>query len=68
MSVCIQLVLVALQVSCFAYLQVDRAFSLYCTIDPLANTLGINIYQFTQFLRDTDMTDAHVSAWRQSTY
>lgn len=41
--------------------QVDRAFSLYCTIDPLAGTLGINIYQFTQFLRDTEMTDAHVS-------
>ncbi|KAG2448846.1 hypothetical protein HYH02_006197 [Chlamydomonas schloesseri] len=37
--------------------QVDRAFSLYCTIDPLAQTLGINIYQFTQLIRDTDMAD-----------
>ncbi|GIL45775.1 hypothetical protein Vafri_2921, partial [Volvox africanus] len=37
--------------------QVDRAFSLYCTIDPLAQTLGINIYQFTQLIRDTDVAD-----------
>ncbi|GFR42409.1 hypothetical protein Agub_g3309, partial [Astrephomene gubernaculifera] len=37
--------------------QVDRAFSLYCTIDPLAQTLGINIYQFTKLIRDTDMAD-----------
>lgn len=42
-------------------LQVDRAFSLYCTIDPLAQTLGINIYQFNQLIRDTDMADKTVS-------
>lgn len=48
----------------FWLLQVDRAFSLYCTIDPLAQTLGINIYQFNQLIRDTDMADKTVGRAR----